>query len=201
MTVNNFNEEMMDKLNIYCNYSDIFELYNILISSNIEKSITDNLSFLINLIPEIQYMIGFLHKHPHHHLDVWEHTLYALSLSFDNFDLRLTLLLHDIGKPFSFTEENGIRHFYNHPYVSYKISKIILTRLGFNKIYIDKICYLIRFHDSFITKKDINKNYDLSLMRYYIQECDALAHHPDKLEKRKKYLENTKKLLLNNDYL
>ena len=191
-----FNEEMENRLNSDCNYNDMFKLYSILMSSDIEKSINDNLSFLINLIPEIQYMIGFLHKHPHHHLDVWEHTLYALSLSFSDFDLRLALLLHDIGKTFSFTEENGIRHFNNHPYVSSKMSKTILTRLGFKNKYIDKICYLIRFHDSFITKKDIDKNYDLSLMRYYMQECDALAHHPDKLEKRKKYLENTKKLLL-----
>ena len=33
-------------------------------------------------------------------------------------------------------------------------------------------------------------------MRYKIQECDALAHHPEKLEKRKRYLESTKKLLV-----
>lgn len=72
-------------------------------------------------------MIGFDHKHPHHHLDVWEHTLYALDMSDKDFDLRLTLPFHDIGKPFSFVEKNGIRYFHNHPYISQNMTKIILT--------------------------------------------------------------------------
>ena len=76
-------------------------------------------------------MIGFEHNHPHHHLDVWNHTLYALSLSENNFDIRLSLLLHDIGKPFSY-QDDEIRHFHNHPYVSFIMSKSILSRLGFN---------------------------------------------------------------------
>lgn len=100
--------------------------------SNVKESIVSNLDHLIELIPEIKYMIGFDHKHPHHHLDVWEHTLYALSLSVKDFDLRLSLLLHDVGKPFSFSEENGIRHFHNHPYVSTEMAKAILIRLVFN---------------------------------------------------------------------
>lgn len=144
-------------------------------------------------------MIGFEHKH-HHHLDVWEHTLYALSMSNKDFDLRLSLLLHDIGKPFCFSEVDGIRHFHNHPYVSSEMAKTILTRLGFNDKYINKICYLIRFHDTPITKKDIDNNYDLIFTRYLMQEFDALAHNPNKLEKRKKYLESTKKLILEKNY-
>ena len=54
-------------------------------------------------------MIGFEHKHPHHHLDVWNHTLLALSYSPKDFDIRLVLLLHDIGKPHSYQDEE-IRH-------------------------------------------------------------------------------------------
>ena len=32
----------------------------------------------------------------------------------------------------------------------------------------------------------IKNNYDMCLKLFEIQRCDALAHHPDKLEKRKK---------------
>lgn len=184
-----------------CNLDSIdkvIKIYNILMSDNIKESIDNNLDELINLIPEIKNMIGFLHKHPHHHLDVWEHTLYALSLSSKDFDLRLSLLLHDIGKPLSCNEIDGVRHFPNHPTISKELSKNILTRLGFNEEYINKICYLVEYHDTIITKEDIENNYDLSFTRYLIQECDALAHNPTKLEKRKKYLEYTKKLLKNN---
>ena len=177
-------------------YNDkIYKLYDILMSKDIIESINNNLDELVSLIPEIKYMFKFSHKHPHHHLDVWEHTLFALSLSSIDFDIRLSLLLHDIGKPFSVIEINGVRHFPNHPTISKKMSKTILTRLGFSEDYINKICYLVEYHDTMITKDDIENDYDLSFKRYLIQECDALAHNPNKLEKRKKYLDYTKKLL------
>ncbi|MBQ2946508.1 MAG: HD domain-containing protein [Bacilli bacterium] len=189
--------EIVNKLSSKVDFNKILNLHHILMDSDIAASINSNLNFLIELIPEIKNMIGFEHNHPHHHLDVWNHTLYALSLSETNFDIRLSLLLHDIGKPFSY-QEGEVRHFHNHPYVSATMTKTILTRLGFINEYINKICYLIKKHDTPITKKDIENNIDLEYMRYKIQECDALAHHPEKLEKRKKYLESTKKLILKN---
>ncbi len=171
------------------------KLEEILLSEDIVKSINDNIDYLIDIIPEIRFMIAFEHKHPHHHLDVWNHTLLALSLSSNNFDIRLTLLLHDIGKPFSY-QEGKVRHFYNHPLVSANMSMIILERLGYNKDYINYIYYLIKNHDNPISNKQIEDNYELSLKLYEIQRCDALAHHPDKLEKRIEYLNSIQKKLV-----
>lgn len=157
--------------------------------------IINNMDYLLSIIPELKYTIGFDQKNPHHHLDVWGHTIYALSLSKKDFDIRLCLLLHDIGKPFSFQDEK-IRHFYNHPLVSSNMSRIILSRLNYDQEYIDYICNLIRYHDTFIKDEQINNNYDFYKKLYEIQKCDAYAHNPDKLEKRIKYLETTKKKLL-----
>ena len=78
------------------------DLEEILLSDNITKSIDENLDYLLSIIPELKNIIGFKHKHPEHHLDVWNHTLLALSMSEKRFDIRLCLLLHDIGKPFSY---------------------------------------------------------------------------------------------------
>ena len=168
-------------------------LYEILTSNNILESINNNLDYLISIIPEIKNMIGFKHNHPHHHLDVFNHTLLALFLSENDFDIRLALLLHDIGKPFSYQDEE-VRHFHNHANVSSNISRIILKRLGFKEEYIEEICYLIKYHDTPITIKQIENNYDLSYKLYKIQTCDALAHNPTKLKKRKEYLDSTLKL-------
>ncbi len=173
-------------------------LNDILLEDDILKSIEENLDYLLDIIPELKYMIGFLHKHPHHHLDVWNHTLLALSLSKKDFDIRLCLLLHDIGKPFSYQEDGDIRHYKNHPKVSSYIARLILSRLGYDINYINKICYLIEKHDSKIEVEQIKQDYDICLKLYEVQRCDALAHHPEKLEKRKKYLLKTKKLLKNN---
>ena len=162
-------------------------LEDILMQEDVVKSIRDNYDSLIDIIPEIESMVGFDHKHPHHHLDVFEHTLLALSRAPHDFEIRLVLLLHDIGKPYS-CQEGEVRHFKGHPLVSCNMSNEILKRLNFNDEEIKELCYLIKEHDSLISEKDINDNFDLVYKRFKIQFCDGLAHHPDKLEKRIKYL-------------
>ena len=113
------------------------KLNNILICDDIVNSINNNLDYLFKIIPEAKNMIDFPHNHPHHHLDVWNHTLYALSLSPNDLTIRLVLLLHDIGKPYSYQDEN-IRHFKNHDYASYEISKNVLYRLGYDTDYVTR---------------------------------------------------------------
>jgi len=172
-------------------------LQEILLSDDVVKFINDNIDDLLLIIPEIKYMIGFEYNHPHHHLDVWNHTLLALSLSEKDFDIRLCLLLHDIGKPFSYQDEE-VRHFRNHAKVSSNMSREILKRLEFDDEYTEYICYLIKNHDTLISDEEIDNNYDLCLKLIEIQKCDALAHHPDKLERRKKYIETINKKLIKN---
>ena len=171
------------------------KLHEILMSDDVQSSINSNLDDLLRIIPELEYTMGFEHKHPHHHLDVWNHTLLALSLSKKDFDVRLSLLLHDIGKPFSF-QEGEVRHFKNHAKVSVIMAKNILKRFDFDNSYIKNICYLIENHDTPITEEQINNNEELCLKLYEIQRCDALAHNPEKLEKRKYYLDQTKEKIL-----
>lgn len=166
----------------------------ILKNDNITKGINDNIDVLLYMIPEIKDMIGFPHNHPDHHLDVWNHTLLALSLSENDFDIRLCLLIHDIGKPHSY-QDNKVRNFKNHQLKSSEMAKNILNRLEYDEDYIKKICYLIENHDSVITKDDIENNYELAKKRFLIQYCDALAHNPKKLEKRIKYLKATLDLM------
>lgn len=54
-------------------------------SDDVILEINNSLEYILNIIPEIKPMIGFDHKHPHHHLDVFNHTLYAISLSKKDF--------------------------------------------------------------------------------------------------------------------
>ena len=170
-------------------------LYNILMSDDIVKSIENNISYLTYIIPEIKATFNFNQMHPHHHLDLWHHIMYALSLSPKDYEVRITLLLHDIGKPYSYIEKDGIRHYPNHAEVSAIMTKTILNRLNFDINIINRVVYLVRYHDTPITENDIKFNYELSYKRFIVQECDALAHNPTKLEKRIKYLNKTKELL------
>ena len=175
-------------------------LATLILDDNIIKNIYQNLDELLELIPELKPMINFNQQHPHHHLDAFNHTLLALSLSPKDFTIRLALLLHDIGKPFVYTEENGIRHYPNHGKYSSILARRILTRLNYPTKYIDIISDLIAKHDEEITEEDIRNNYDFSFLLCQIQYCDALAHHPLKLDKRIKYL-NKIAILLNTPNL
>lgn len=178
-----------------CNGQDITD---ILLNKNVVKAIRENLNDIIKQIPEIEYMIGFDHKHPHHHLDVWEHTLMALSLSPNDLDIRIALLLHDIGKPHSFIE-GEVRHYNHHAEVSADMAEQILDRLGFDDDYIAMICKMIKFHDTPLTEQDIIQNYGFCEKLFKVQTCDALSHNPQKNTKRLAYIEKMKNIF--NEYI
>ena len=65
---------------------------------------------------------------------MWNHIQVALKNSKENLEIRLALLLHDIGKPHSCQEdENGVRHFKGHDKKSAEIAEIVLKRIGYEE--------------------------------------------------------------------
>lgn len=144
-----------------------------------------NKEIVFKIIPELKETYGFDHKHPHHCYDVWGHTIEALKRSKPDLQIRMALLLHDIGKPYSYQEDKNIRHFKGHPQKSAEISRKILQRLGYSDEEIEDICYLVNNHDTLI---DINKitenNIELIKKQLYIQYCDAYAHAPKYVDRR-----------------
>lgn len=166
------------------------KLEQILRSKNVIEEIEANQEYILKLVPEIKAMIGFQHRHPHHHLDVWQHTMEVLKrLDTKDLELRMAALLHDIGKPFSY-QDDEVRHFHGHPEVSYQMTKQILTRLGYDKKYIEKVAYLVRTHDTPIEVDNLDNTLEMIQKRLQLQYADAKAHHPDKIDKRIKFLDN-----------
>ena len=168
------------------------EIQNILLSNCVAK----NQNRLFKYIPELENMMGFEHRHPHHNLDVWEHTLAVLKNLNDvtNIDLKMAGLLHDIGKPFSYQDEE-VRHFHGHPEVSKDMSINILNRLGYDKNFINNVAYLVLKHDTPIEPENLDNSYEMVKKLLILQYADAKAHHPDKIKKRIDFLDNISKQL------
>ena len=139
---------------------------------------------IYKIIPELKDEDGFDQKNPWHVYDVWTHTLKALEKSMPDLEIRLALLLHDIGKPHSYQEYGKIRHFRGHSEKSAEISKGILERLGYSKDKIDNILYLIKNHSTSINVDKVDKdNLEINKKLLNVQYCDACAYNPKYVEK------------------
>lgn len=99
------------------------------------------------IIPEIEPCINFRQHNRHHVYDVWTHTAMAIERSKPLPDVRLALLLHDIGKPVCFRlDEEGNGHFFNHEKVSAEMAEKILHRMHLPNKTINNVCTLIKYH-------------------------------------------------------
>jgi tRNA nucleotidyltransferase (CCA-adding enzyme) len=100
------------------------------------------------ILPEFDIAMETPQNHPHHQYSVGEHTLHALLEVPPEKDMRLAMMLHDIGKPNTLTiGEDGITHFHGHPAVSQEMAKDILRRLKFDNDTINTVSRLVLYHD------------------------------------------------------
>ena len=99
-------------------------------------------------LPEFDLLMDTEQNNPHHAYTVGEHTLKAVTLISNNPVLRLTMLLHDIGKPACRTTDlQGIDHFKGHNELGADMSGTILRRLKFDNETIRIVKVLIANHD------------------------------------------------------
>ena len=99
-------------------------------------------------LPEFDQMMETDQNNPHHIYNVGEHTLHALLAVRPDPLLRLTILLHDVGKPATLTtDEEGIYHFWGHNEKGAALAEKILRRLKFDNRTIEGVTKLIAYHD------------------------------------------------------
>lgn len=139
-------------------------------------------------IPEIEAMIGFNQRNPHHIYDVYVHTLKVVENVPCEKILKLCAFFHDIGKPATFTlDDEGIGHFYGHQKESAKITIDILNRLKYDKKTIKNVIEIIKYHDITLkneidVKKWLSYYGDDNFKRLLcIKKGDILAQNPEYL--------------------
>lgn len=124
------------------------ELSKMLVGQNIFEVLSEYSDVLGVFIPEILPAVGFKQYGKKHAYDVWEHICHTVDTIPPEKTLRLTMLLHDLGKvPTHKLNENGDSTFKNHAAVGGETAREILTRLKFDKKTIDRVSFLVSHHD------------------------------------------------------
>lgn len=122
--------------------------------------ILDNFGILGYLLPEVA-LLKKVQQHKKNGQNALEHTILVLkhikltfndpivmldaNKSYEN-NLKWATLLHDIGKYYTQTKENGKTHFFFHENKSAEMAVKILTKFGFQEKDINHICNIIKYH-------------------------------------------------------
>ncbi len=151
--------------------------------------LSDRVGALTYIIPELLEAKDIAQNQAHS-FDVFTHLMKSLDHAAHKkyeFHVRLSALLHDIGKPASrrWSDEKGDWTFYGHEVVGARMAKNILERLKFSRETITKVVTLVRWHMFFSDTEQItlsavrrlvsNVGKDLVWDLIAVRQCDRIG--------------------------
>lgn len=153
------------------------------------------------IIPQIEVMFDFDQNTPHHNKTLWKHVVSSINHIEQDPVLRMTMLLHDIGKPQTLsTDKKGVSHFYGHQMLSAEMAHTILKNLKLSNEFIDNVVTLIKYHDERFNgnpkhiKRVMSKIGEVQFFRLLkVQRADMLAQSFYKREEKVLSLVSTEK--------
>ncbi len=102
---------------------------------------------LVQAVPELSPCLGFQQHSRYHIYDVYTHTGHVLGNTAADPALRWAALLHDVGKPQTFTQDDkGEGHFFGHAQISAQIADEVLHRLKASNALREQVVFLIAHH-------------------------------------------------------
>lgn len=182
------------------------QLYKILLSDKPSIQIKENEKHVFSLISELEKCKGFEQNNPWHIYDVYEHTLHVVDGVSNNIILRLAALFHDVGKPYTYTEdEHGIGHFYSHWVKSKAIFLDFARKHSIADDITNSVAKLIFYHDIRIEKVSdeiiaqlLNDlTIDEMILLFELKRSDLLAQNPEYHDQLIEY-DKQKELLLHH---
>lgn len=179
------------------------ELTKLLSGESVFKVLCEYKEILAEIIPELKPTFDCRQNTVWHIYNVYEHTAKSVETVKNEPALRLTMLLHDIGKPLSkLTDENGVDHFKGHQKVSARLASPILKRLKASNELYDRIMLIIPIHDIHIGTKKKNIKKLLSELGEQglrdlieVKRADKLAQNPSVVGKELERLDATEAVL------
>ena len=110
---------------------------------------------LQQILPELGETVGFQQHNVHHKYDVYTHTAHVVEATPPLLPLRWAALLHDVGKPATFTmDDAGQGHFYGHAEESAALADRILRRLKASNALREQVVALVKLHMTLLTPEE-----------------------------------------------
>ena len=120
------------------------ELCRMLCGKGILDVLLNYSDVIATIIPEMEPCIGFDQNNRFHEYTVYDHIAHAVSNDDgDDIVVKMSLLLHDIGKPHCYTVNHKGGHFYGHGVLGRKLAEKVLSE--------SDILELVLHHDAIIT--------------------------------------------------
>lgn len=128
---------------------------------------------LTTLIPPLARTVALSQESGRRHKDVWEHTLAVIDGVRPELSLRMSALLHDIGKPdtLRFSKEKGAT-FHNHPAVGANLAKAALREMRWDASRCDEVVWLVAHH---LRPAEHSSAWSDSAVRRFVRECGDRA--------------------------
>lgn len=163
------------------------ELNKILLADHPARGLEDlySLGMYPYIIPVMCHTVGFAQRGGHHFLDVFEHSLLSVGIIEPELVLRLTMLLHDIGKPFVWDKDATVPYdrFDDHAAESAKIANKVLRDLKYDNNTRKDVVELIAHHNDILLPDPVNVRQSLAKLgelqtRRLVQVkiADLIAH-------------------------
>lgn len=166
------------------------ELSKLLCGKNVLNVLDEFRQVIGVIIPQLIPSFNCAQNTPWHTYTVYEHIIHSVDFAPRDPVIRLTMLLHDIGKPsVKLTDENGRDHFKTHADAGEKIAAEVLSKLKVSNNIYNKVTTLIKYHQSVENVNDvkikhwfnkIGEEYTLSL--FDVRIADLKAHNLGKKE-------------------
>jgi tRNA nucleotidyltransferase (CCA-adding enzyme) len=132
------------------------ELLRMLVGGDVLSVLLGYPDVLAAVVPEIEAAIGHEQRTPYHKYDVWEHTARAVAAAKPDPLVRLALLLHDLGKPASFTvDADGRGHFRGHDVRGELLARRRLRALRLDNDTQKRVAQLVGHHQKALRPQDM----------------------------------------------
>lgn len=164
------------------------ELLKLLCGKDVFRVLTEYRDVLAVVLPELEPCFDFAQHNPWHLYDVYTHICKSVEAADPEPELRLAMLLHDIGKPETFFfDENGVGHFYGHGRAGARLAEAAVARLRLSTRQQQTILPIVEFHDiplepdRTLLRRRLHK-FGKTTLKDLIraQRADCLAQNPEK---------------------